>query len=124
VAALCYNQDFLSTHVRKDVALFQDAAALIASDALSDTVRQSTQTTQNGTAVDALRAERLDARQPAPMPQTPSPPSSDTEEFDLEQSSGNVTEDCTILSRDNQPLAHDTKLKLGCKVKMLAIVDS
>ncbi len=39
-------------------------------------------------------------------------------------SSGNVTEDCTILSRDNQPLAHDTKLKLGCEVKMLAIVDS
>jgi len=52
------------------------------------------------------------------------PPSSDTEDFDLEPSSGNVTEDCTILSRDNQPLAHDTKLKLGCEVKMLAIVDS
>ncbi len=47
-----------------------------------------------------------------------------TEDFDLEPSSGNVTEDCTILSRDNQPLAHDTKLKLGCEVKMLAIVDS
>jgi len=38
-----------------------------------------------------------------------------------------VTDDCTILSRDNQPLGHtthDTKLKLGCEVKMLAIVDS
>ncbi len=35
-----------------------------------------------------------------------------------------MTEDCTILSRDNQPLAHDIKLKLGCEVKMLAIVDS
>jgi len=56
--------------VRKDVALLQAAAALIASDALSDTVRQSTERTQNGTAVDALRAEQLSARQPAPMPQT------------------------------------------------------
>ncbi len=53
--------------MRKDVALLQAAAALIASDALSDSVRQSTERTQNGTAVDALRAEQLGARHPAPV---------------------------------------------------------